>query len=184
MDATGSTVTCLPVSIDSGSWETAVFFQLGGSESKLDRRCLTRLEGGVVPVGFETDVIRHESASVVVMRLEAYTRGEDNPLVGEVLLVPGAAESQFDAINLLTTQPLIRWFFADKAYWIIHRQQSSLGDAEHAAFSSVLEEVTQHDALIRLTGRYDAQAALSEVVSHYELRNAATNRKYSTSSIH
>ncbi len=183
MESTGSTVTCLPVSIDSGDWETAVFFQLGGSESKLDRRHLTRLEGGVVPVSIEPEVIKHQSAAVVAMRLEVYTQNEDNPLVGEVLLVPGKTESQFDALKLLTTQPLLRWFFADAAYWIIHRQQNSLRTMEHAAFSEVLDEATQHDALIRVTGKYDAQAALREVVSHYELRDIAPNRKYSSSTI-
>ena len=181
MDATGSSITCLPVSIDSGSWESAIFFQLGGSESKADRRMLSRLEGTVVPVAIETDVIKHNSAAVVVIRFEVYTRGDDDPLIGEVLITPGETESHFETLKLLSTQPIMRWFFADAAYWIIHRQQNRLGPSEHAGFKDVLDQATQHDALIRMTGRYDVQAALNEVVSHYEHRSAQAEPTVSSS---
>ncbi len=184
MDYTGSSVTCLPVSIDSGNWESAVFFQIGGSESKLDRRCLSRLNGAAVPVAIETDVIKHQSASVVVIQLEVFTRGDDDPLIGEVLLTPGETESHFETLKHLTRQPLIRWFFSDAAYWIIHQQQNQLGAIEHAAFEDILDQATQHDALTRLTGKYDVQAALTEVVSHYEFRGAESNRGLSSSEIH
>ncbi len=184
MDYTGSSVTCLPVSIDSGSWEAAIFFQIGGSESKQDRRTLSRLTNGVVPVAVETDVIRHASAAVVVLRLEVYTRGGDDPLVGEVLLTPGETESHFETLRLLTAQPLIRWFFADAAYWIIHRQQNSLDGGEHEAFQNVLDEATNHDALIRMTGKYDVEAALTEVVSHYEFTGGGAGRPPSSQKTH
>ncbi|MYI89731.1 MAG: hypothetical protein F4082_05530 [Gammaproteobacteria bacterium] len=184
MDYTGSSVTCLPVSFDAGNWETAIFFQIGGGESKQDRRNLTRLGDGVVPVAIESDVIKHESASVVVIRLEVFTRGDDNALTGEVLLTPGETESHFETLKLLSSQPRIRWYFADAAYWIIHSQQNQLGLMEHEAFKDVLDQATQHDALIRLTGKYDVQAALTEVVSHYEFRETGWSRSVSSSEIH
>lgn len=184
MDYTGSSVTCLPVRIDSGNWESAIFFQLGGRESKEDRRRLSRLDGAVVPVAIETDVIKHSSASVVVIRFEVYTHGDDNPLIGEVLLTPGETESHFETLKLLCTQPVIRWFFSDAAYWIIHQQQNYLGEPEHAAFKDVLDQATQHDAMIRMTGTYDVQLALKEVVSHYEYRSAETHLTSPSSELH
>ncbi len=185
MDYTGSSVTCLPVSIDSGSWEAAIFFQIGGSESKSDRRTLARLDNLAVPVAIETDVIKHQSAAIVVLRFEVYTRGDDDPLIGEVLLAPGETESHFETLKLLSAQPVIRWFFADVSYWIIHRQQNQLGCTEHGAFEDVLEQATQHDALVRVTGKYDVQAALTEVVSHYEYRSGGiSTQNVSSSRIH
>ena len=184
MDYTGASVTCLPVSFGADNWEAAVFFSIGGSECKQDRRSLSRLEGAVIPVAIETDVIEHNSAAVVVVRLEAYTCGDEDPLVGEVLLTPGDKSSHFETLKLLSNQPVLRWFFADAAYWIIHRQQNQLRTTEHTIFQDVLDQSTQHDALIRMTGKYDVQAALSEVVSHYEFRVAGNNRAFSSSEIH
>ena len=170
MDYTGSAVTCLPVQFDSGDWESSIFFQIGGSESKLDRRILSRTDNAV-PVAVETDVIEHANAAVVVIRLEVYTR-EDNPLIGEVLLTPGQTESHFETLKLLCTQNLLRWFFSDSAYWIIHYQQNSLGAAENAQFKETLDSATAHDSLIRITGKYDVEAALNHVLSHYEFRSS------------
>ena len=173
MDYTGSCVTCIPVQFDSGNWESAIFFQVGGSESKQDRRILTRTQNSV-PVTIETDVIKHSSAAVIVIRVEILT-DEFDPLAGEILLTPGETETHFETIRLLTAQPVLRWFFSDGAYWVIHNQQNQLGAAEHAAFKENLDEATQHDALIRLTGKYDVESALREVVSHYEIRSVGSN---------
>jgi len=184
MDATGATVTCLPVCFDSGSWESAVFFQIGGKESKEDRRALSRLFDGVVPATIDIDVIKHNNASIVVIRFEVYSRGEDNPLIGEVLLTPGEIESHFQTLKLLSTQPVIRWFFADSAYCIIHRQQNRLGQSEHTVIEDVMLQATLHDALIRMTGQYDVRRAMNEVVSHYELRSQELEPTLSSSKIH
>ncbi len=170
MDHTGSSVTCIPVKFDSGDWESAIFFQVGGSECKQDRRILNRTQNPL-PVAIESDVIKHQSAAVIVIRLEIETSQSD-PLAGEVLLTPGERESHFETVRLLSEQSVLRWFFCDSAYWVIHSQQNQLGASENAIFKEVLEEATQHDAMIRLTGRYDVEPALREVVSHYEFRSA------------
>lgn len=173
MDYTGSCVTCIPVKFDSDEWESAIFFQVGGSESKHDRRILTRTQNAV-PVAIETDVIKHNSAAVVVIRIEVFT-DELDPLAGEILLTPGETATHFETLKLLTTQSILRWFFSDAAYWVIHNQQNQLGPAEHAAFQEDLDEATQHDAMVRLTGQYDVESALREVVSHYEFRSVTSN---------
>ena len=181
MDYTGSGVTCIPVQFDdSGDWESAVFFQVGGSESKHDRRIISRAEHSI-PVAIDTDVIKHESASVIVIRLEIFAT-ESDPLIGEILLTPGEKETHFETVRLLTVQPILRWFFSDSAYWIIHSQQNQLGSSEHDAFKEILDEATQHDAMIRLTGRYDVESALREVVSHYEFRSVGYNPQAGTAS--
>ncbi len=168
MEYTGSSVTCLPVQIDSGDWESAIFFKVSGKECKQDRKTLSRLTH-TVPVAVETDIIKHANAAVIMLRLEVFT-SDDSPLVGEVLLTPGHTEAHFETAKLLCTQKLLRWFFSDAAYWIIHSQQNQLQATQHAAFSSVLDDAVQHDALIRLTGSYDVEIALNEVLSHYEFK--------------
>ena len=106
MDYTGSGATCLPVQIDGGDWESAIFFQLGGRESKDDRRILSRLSS-TVPVSVETDLIDHNNAAVIVIRFEVFTR-QDNPLIGEVLLTPGHISAHFETIRLLTQQNALK----------------------------------------------------------------------------
>lgn len=169
MEYTGSSVTCLPVQIDSGDWESVIFFKVAGKECKQDRKTLSRLEN-TVPVAIETDLIQHANAAVIMLRLEVFTR-EDSPLVGEVLLTPGHTEAHFETAKLLCSQGLLRWFFSDAAYWIIHRQQNQLDATQHVAFKEVLDNAVQHDALIRLTGTYDVEMALNEVLSHYEFKS-------------
>jgi hypothetical protein len=179
MEATGATTTCVAVQIDKGEWETAIFFQVGGPESKVDRRILTH-STNPIPTSVEADLIEHEAATVVLLRLEVQTVADD-PLVGEILIAPGHTESQFETLKWLTRQHRLLWFFADRAYWIIHSQQSHWGDAERAGFKQLLADVTHHDALIRVTGRYDANAALQSIVANYELREGAMRTEYQVS---
>lgn len=169
MRSTGSTVTCLPVQFDHvDAWEAAIFFCVGGPECKEDRRTLNRLES-TIPVSIEADLIDHANAAIVVLRLEVYT-SDSNPLSGEVLLTPGEAESHFKTVKLLSEQPALKWFFSDAAYKIIHSQQIRLGLTQHKAFAAMLDESVKHDALIRMTGRYDVGNALNDVLAHYAPR--------------
>lgn len=168
MTTSGAAVTCVPVQLDSGSWEAAIFFQVGGPESKQDRRVL-RASEEPLPMGMETDLVSHENAAVVLIRLEVFT-ALDDPLVGEVLITPGAHETHFETLKLLSQQQRLCCFFGDEAFWLIHSQQIGLDDAYRAEFDDLLRDATNHDALTRCTGRYDPQAALSNIASHYELR--------------
>jgi len=179
MEASGATTTCLAVQIDSGAWETAIFFQVGGPESKMDRRVLARTTKPI-PASIEADLIEHEMATVVLLRLEVQTVVGD-PLVGEILVAPGRTESQFEALKCLTRQQRLLWFFGDRAYWIIHSQQNRWGESERAGFKQLLADATHHDALIRVTGRYDANAALQSIVANYELREGAMRTEYQVS---
>ncbi len=168
MAVSGSSVTCLPVQFDGGDWESSIFFAAGGSECKEDRRILNKLDG-TISVAIDADVIEHNNAAVVVLRLEAFTR-ELDPLTGEVLLTPGEIESHFQTMKLLSKQPYLKWFFSDAAYYVIHSQQNPLGKVEHESFQEVLDKAVRHDALTRMTGQYDVGSAMNEVLSNYALR--------------
>jgi len=172
MSASGAMATCLPVQIDGSecAWETAFFMQLAGPESKPDRRRL-RDPGKAYTIGIESDVIATESAAVVIIRAEIHTC-ENDPLSMEILLTPGQGGAHHEALQLLTRQPRLSWFFGDRAYWLIHAQSQPLGGQQHAGFRELLSESVRHDALVRMTGHYDAQAALGELVKNYELRAA------------
>ncbi len=161
--------TCVPVQFDQGNWETAVFFEVGGKHCSDDRKIL-RKTCSPLPVSIEADLINHANASVVTLRFEVMTR-HDNPLVGEVLLAPGIGDTQFDTLKNLSSQHNMRWYFGDGTYNVIHSQQTTLCEHERQGYESILQDAVRHDAVVRLTGRYDAKRAFSEIVSHYAYRS-------------
>ncbi|MFQ6023088.1 MAG: hypothetical protein ACE5NW_10230 [Acidiferrobacterales bacterium] len=168
MQATDVTVTCLPVQLNTASWETALFFRLAGPECKQDRRVLAKIQRPL-PVTIETDLLELQHAAVVTLRVEIVTVPDD-PLAGEILLTPGGAQAHFDGLKLLSQQQRLCWFFSDQDFHVLHSQQNPLDDEQRAGFDDLLRDAVKHDALIRAAARYDAQAALMEVVTHYELR--------------
>lgn len=171
MSAGGSTVTCLPVQIDTSdhnAWQSAFFFRLGGRESRQD---ITLLKDATeaFAVGLETDLIEHANATVVILRLQVYTQ-QDDPLVGEVLLTPGGAETHYEVLGLLGEQESLTWFFSDQDYQVIHQQRQPLSQPWRDEFLALRSEAFKRDSIIRLAGKYSAQTAFAEVVSHYALR--------------
>ena len=172
MQNSGATVTCMPVRLDTADWEAAVFFHLAGPESKRDRQALAKAERPFA-VSIEADLLELQQASVVVLRFEVATIPED-PLTGEVLLTPGDVRTHFDTVQLLCRQQRLCWFFGDSDFRVLHSQQNPIGDEQRASFDELLADCVRHDALIRASARYDAQAALAEVVGHYDLRQGAT----------
>lgn len=170
MKAGGSTVTCLPVKLEQEEdWQSAVFFRLGGSESQADIKLLKNRQSAL-GVGIETDLIEHANATVVVLRLQMYTR-PDNPLVGEVLITPGGAQTHYEILTLLSGQETLTWFLSDQEFRIIHQQRQPLSDDWRKEFLALRDESFGRDTLIRLSGKYSAQTAFAEVVSRYALRS-------------
>lgn len=172
MATTGSSLTCLPVQMDAGDWETAVFFQLSGPESQRDIQRLSALR--TVPIALDTDVIEHENAAVAVLRLEVFADAQD-PLAGEILLIPGGNTVHFEALELLTRQPRLGCFIGDLQFQVILAQYLRLSDAEHSEFKRVLDQAVKHDAVVRMTGRYDAGSAFTAVTANYALRQEGAN---------
>ncbi len=171
MSSGGSTVTCLPVQLDDAdisSWQSAFFFRLGGRESLNDIKLLKESTEAFA-LGMETDLIEHANATVVLLRLQVFTQ-ENDPLVGEVLLTPGGAETHYEVLGLLGEQDSLTWFFADQNYQVIHQQRQPLTRPWQEEFLALRSEAFKRDAVIRLAGKYSAQTAFAEVVSHYALR--------------
>lgn len=169
MRASDSAATCLPCIFDVGQWETAVFFRLIGPESKKDRRLLSQTSRPF-PLSLETDLIEAETAAVILLSVEVLTHPDD-PLIGEILLTPGDSKVHFESIQLLASQPRLCWFFSDADFRVIHSQQMPLGRDHHGHFDDLLRDAVRHDALIRCTSTYNAQQALSSVVSKYEFNS-------------
>lgn len=149
-------------------WQSCIFFRLGGSESRND---IDILKSGAGPfsVGIETDIIEHENASVVVLRLQVFTTPSD-PLVGEVLMTPGGAETHYEILGLLGEQQTLTWFFSDQQYYQIYQQSQQLSQEWRDEFLALRSESFKRDSIIRLAGKYNAQAAFADVVSQYALR--------------
>ena len=168
MRQSGAMTTCVPLEFDQGGWQSTVFFELGGKECKEDRRLLRKTTSPLA-IGIEADIIEHTNAAVVMLRFEVMTTRE-NPLVGEVLLAPGMGDVQFETLKYLSNQPSLKFYFGDSTYHTIHSQQIALNSSANQGYGELLDEAVSHDALIRLTGKYDAMLALREVVDHYETR--------------
>jgi len=164
--------TLVPVQLDGGQWEAALFVRLAGPECKADRRVLAKAKSPL-PVGVESDVIEDTSAAVVMLRVEVHVDAAD-PFAAEILLTPGHNPSHFEAMRLLGIQERLCWFFGDADGSVLHAQSHALSDAQRAGFAELAQEAARHDALIRCTGRYDAQAAMDAVRARYAPRTEAT----------
>ena len=171
MTASGAAATCIPVELDGAAAETAFFVNVAGPESKADRRVIRKWRGPL-SLGLDSDVIETAHGAVVVLRPEVHT-GPFDPFVCEILVTPGEGGTHFEALDLLSRQPRLTWFFGDRGFEIIRTQQHPLDDEQRAEFAALLKEALRHDAMTRMTGRYDGRAALAEVASHYTLRAEA-----------
>lgn len=163
--------TCMPVQFDDDVWETAFFCRVAGPESKPDRRILKKTK--VTPVVLGAELMAHARASVVVLRFEVQTVPDD-PLVFEILLTPGEFEMHYECLKLLARQRRVRYFFADADYRVLQGQSQEIDADRHASFETLAREAFAHDSLVRMAGNYDAHAAMSEVVAHYDLRRGAS----------
>ena len=171
MTASGAAATCVPVGLDGGDSEAVFFISLAGPESKADRRVIRKWRGPL-SLGLDSDVIETAHGAVVVLRPEVHT-GPFDPFVCEILVTPGEGGTHFEALDLLSRQPRLTWFFGDRGFEIIRTQQHPLNDGQRAEFAALLKQALRHDAMTRMTGRYDGRAALAEVASHYALRTEA-----------
>ncbi len=168
MRASGAAATCLPVQIDQGEWEAALFVHVAGPECKADRRFLKTAKAPV-PVSIHEELLAHQRAAVALLRLEVGSLSPE-PLVFEILLTPGRMTSHFESLKLLAQQPRVCWFFGDTDFRVLQAQEQPLDDSLHQRFDRLCRDAYAHDSVIRMSGRYDAEAAVAEIVGHYEPR--------------
>ena len=138
MTASGAAATCIPVELDGGAPEAAFFINLAGPESKADRRVIRKWRGPL-SLGLDSDVIETAHGAVVVLRPEVHT-GPFDPFVCEILATPGEGGAHFEALELLSRQPRLTWFFGDRGFEIIRTQQHPLDDGQRGRVRGAAEE--------------------------------------------
>ncbi len=160
--------TCVPVQFDDGEWESAFFLHVAGPESRQDRRILKK--NRVTPTLLTTELMMHAGAAVLMLRVEVGTVNDD-PLVFEILLIPGQVSMHYECLKLLARQQRIRYFFADSDYRLMQEQQHEISDAQHEKFEALAREAFAHDSVLRMSGKYDPRTAISDIVAHYQVRS-------------
>jgi hypothetical protein len=125
--------------------------------------------GSVVASRLNLELMTHENAAVVMMQLEIQTLAND-PLIFEILLTPGEKTTHHECLRLLSRQQRLCWFFADSDFRVIRTQQQEIDPEQSVLFDQLAREASAHDSLIRISGRYSAEDALSQIASHYQPR--------------
>ncbi len=162
------TFTCLPVRLDGGAWEAALFYVLPpGAPCVRDGR----MRGGPYAVEFEADLHEHETGTVLELGIEIRTPVQ--PLAGTLLFVTGHASGHFEALRLLVEQPDVALFIGDEFCRTLWRQRVPLGQAHREGLRALIDEAVGRDAIVRLTARYDADAAFAAAVATVQGRPKA-----------
>ena len=168
MRESGAAATCVPVQIDEGVWESALFLHLSGPECKQDRR-IVKTTTTPLPVELEVELMAHQRAAIVMLRARVATVQSD-PLIFEILLTPGAVTSHYQSLKLLSEQQRLIWFFGDDDYRILAAQEQMVDPELHGKFAETAKDAFAHDTVVRMAGNYDSEKAVDEIVSHYTPR--------------
>ncbi len=152
----GVTVTCLPVQLDGGEWQAALFYVVPLGSPALGTGALDQ---GPFAVQFEGDLFEHEQGTVLELDIEIRVPG--NPLAGTLLFLTGHASAHFEALTLLGTQEDVPLFIGDPFCQVLCQQRVPLSEAHRAGFSELVAEAVRLDAVIRMSGHYDAEAAFT-----------------------
>ncbi len=171
MRESGAEATCVPVQIDSGVWESALFLHLAGPECKQDRR-VVKTASAPLPLSLEVELMAHQRAAVVMLRVQV-TTVESDPLIYEILLTPGAVTSHYESLRLLSEQKRVLWFFGDSDYRILAVQEQDVDEQQHNRFSEIAKDAFAHDTVVRMAGNYDSTVAVNEIAAHYTPREGA-----------
>lgn len=161
----GVTVTCLPVQLDEGDWQAAFFFVVPLGSPALEPGAL---DTGPFAVQFEVDLFEHEKGTVLELDIEIRVPG--NPLAGTLLFLTGHASAHFEALRLLGAQEQVPLFIGDPYCQVISQQRVPLSYAHRDGFRSLVDEAVRLDAVIRLSGHYDAEAAFTAATERQQGR--------------
>lgn len=155
----GVTVTCLPIQIDQDDWQAGVFYVVAP-----DAPCLTHELSDLSPfnVAVEADILEHENATLVELKFDVATPSK--PLSGSVMFITGHSSTHFDVLKMLSEQETVPMFFGDQYCNQIWKQRIVLIAEHRQALKEILDEAVARDAMIRLTGRYDPDAAFADSV--------------------
>jgi len=165
------TATCLPVQLDDGDWCAALFVIAPGGSACLRTGAdgVARVSGGPFAVQFEADLHEHEHGTV--FELDVQVRTPIEPLDASLLFVTGHASAHFEALELLVASQQLSLFIGDEYCRVLWQQRVPVSEAHRAGMRSLLDEAVRRDAVIRLTGRYDPEAAFGD--AHRRLRTVS-----------
>jgi len=161
------TVSCVPVRIDEDAWQAAVFFVLPASAPCLGKGFLAP---GPFTVEFDADLHEHANGTLIEIGLDIATPVEHSR--GTLLFITGHSSAQFDTLKLLTEQADLPLFIGDEYCNVLQQQRVPLSDAMRAGFRQLLDEAVGRDAVIRMTGHYEADKVFNDVVSSLQLDRA------------
>jgi len=155
------TVTCTPVQIDHGEWQAALFFVLPEEATCLREGKL--IGNGPFTVVFDADLHEHDNATVIELGVEIATPPEAQN--GTLLFITGHSSHHFDVLKLLTEQSELPLFIGNAYCEVLSQQRVPLNDVLRNGLRGLLDEAVRRDALIRMTGHYDPDAAFTAVLA-------------------
>ena len=158
------TVSCVPIQIEAGQWQAAIFFVLPENAP-----CLVngKLVGGPFAVELDADLHEHEKGTLIEIGIQIATPVESSR--GTLLFLTGHSPSHFETLTLLTEQRELPLFIGDPYCHVLHRQRVPLSDAMRAGFRQLLDEAVGRDAIIRMTGHYDPDLVFADTVAGLQL---------------
>jgi hypothetical protein len=158
------TVSCVPVQMDDGQWQAAMFFVLPRDAASLHDG---RLPGGPFSVELDADLHEHAKGTIIEIGIRIDTPVE--PSFGTLLFLTGHSPSHFESLKLLTQQHTLPLFIGDEYCRVLFRQLIPVSDAMRSGFSRLLDEAVARDAVIRMTGHYDPDQVFTDVVASLQL---------------
>ncbi|MFT5893639.1 MAG: hypothetical protein ACI8VW_000505 [bacterium] len=158
------TVSCVPIQMDDGQWEAAMFFVLANKAP-----CLAggQLLGGPFAVEFDVDLHEHEKGTLIELGIDIGTPVENSR--GTMLFITGHSPSHFESIKLLSEQPELSLFIGNEYCEVLYRQRIPLSDTLRKGFKQLLDEAVGRDAFIRMTGQYDPDLVFADTVASLQL---------------
>lgn len=156
----GLTLTAMPVRIEDGQWQTAFFYVLAPEAPGFSDG---RLVPGPFAVELEADL--HERPEATVVEIGVQIGSSAGQFGGTMLLLTGHSAAHFEVLKLLSTQADLPLFIGDPFCRVLWRQRVVLEDGVRAAFRELLDEAVARDAMIRLSARYDPDAAFAAVLA-------------------
>lgn len=154
------TVTCMSIQMEDDVWQAGIFYVIAP-----DAECLSHplAESAPFNVEVEADLLEHENATLVELKFQVATPGK--PIDGAVVFITGHSSTHFDVLKMLSTQETVPLFFGDQYCNELWKQRIVLLPEHRQALKEILDEAVARDAMIRLTGRYDPDAAFADSVS-------------------
>ena len=133
------TVSCVPIQLDDGNWQAAIFFVLPAAAP-----CLStgRLLGGPFTVEFDADLHEHEKGTLIEIGMEIVTPIE--PSRGTLLFITGHSPSHFETLKMISEQDELPLFIGDEYCRVLYKQRVPISQAMQKGFRQLLDEVTPH----------------------------------------